>query len=587
MSPKNPLSKLEKFGLTLDAFQNLKKINFVERLWSKDTALWKQEPVHQKIISNSLGWLTVTEWMQEKLNELTHFAEELKREGTRHILLLGMGGSSLAPEVFRLTLPSQKGFPKLRVLDSTDPGWIHNIEKSVALKKTIFILSSKSGTTIEPLCFYKYFYERAHKNGSRFIAITDAGSYLENLAREKKFRRIFLNPSDIGGRYSALSYFGLVPAALAGMDVQGLLKSAQKMVRSSTTAVPIEKNPAVQLGIALGELAKSGRDKLTLILPGEMEALGLWIEQLVAESSGKDGRGIIPIAGENWDQPELYGNDRFFVSLSMDSAKDKKVENRVGLIEKTHPLIRIRIQAPIDLGGEFFRWEIATAVACSILGVNAFDQPDVQSAKDKTQSLLKELTEKKSLPNLPVHIQGKKFEASFSPASLSGSGSLFQQEAKAAFPGKNRSGTLSLKARSHSRTLVKFLARIMPNDYIGILAFLPFQKATDKKLNQLRTALRHRTRAATLFGYGPRYLHSTGQLHKGGPNSGAFILLTSDPEKEIKVPGERYSFGELERAQALGDFQALASKGRRAVRIHLRQPLAQSLDEIQKVIKAT
>lgn len=545
-----------------EIFENLKNQNFVQRLWSKDPALWKIEPEHQKIIANSLGWLTVANWVSDRLGELTAFAAEVKRSGFRDVVLLGMGGSSLAPEVFRLSLPQfKKGYPKLHVLDSTDPGWVHSIEKEIALKKTLFVVSSKSGTTIEPLSFYNYFFDRAKRNGDQFAAITDPDSYLESVAKKENFRKIFLNPSDIGGRFSALSYFGMVPAALAGMDVQGLIGHARKMMTACGAQTPVEKNPGVQLGVLLAALAKSGRDKVTLLLPAGLESFGLWIEQLVAESSGKECKGIVPIAGESLGAPEIYGPDRFFVVMGKG---DKMFESRIKELDKNHPVARIPFQKPVELGAEFFRWEIATATACSILGIDAFDQPDVQSAKDIAKSLLNELKIKRALPPLPSQIQGKKVSVSL---------------------GKKLSHLAGTNGSKPSALFENLKKEIRSGDYIGLLAYLPFNKALDKKLHRLRTVLRDGTKAATLFGYGPRYLHSTGQLHKGGANNGVFILITGDVKKDLDVPGEHFTFGQLETAQAFGDFQTLDAKERRVLRFHLHLPLPQSMNELLKLFE--
>lgn len=555
--------KIEPYRARVD--ERVRKLageKFVERLWQKDPSLWKTDADHVKIIKNSLGWLTVAGWVSERLGDLKSFAESVKKDGFTDIALLGMGGSSLAPEVFRLSLAPKKGYPKLHVLDSTDPGWVAHFEKSLKLSKTLFVVASKSGTTIEPLSFYNYFYERAKRNGKQFVAITDPGSYLEGVAKEQGFRKIFVNPSDIGGRFSALSYFGIVPAALAGMDVEELLARAVAFQRASSANVPVEDNQAVVLGCVIGEAAKAGRDKVTLVLPKEIESFGLWVEQLVAESSGKEDRGIVPIAGENLGSPEIYGNDRLFVVVSF-GRNPKPVEAKLSALERKHPVVRITIKDAKDLGAEMLRWEIATSVACSILGVNTFDQPDVQSAKDVAKSMLKDLAAKGSLPLPKVHLEGKKFRATFSDASL-----------------KN------LEPRNGDKNLLqKFLEKSGPGDYFGILAYFPFHSATDKLLAAFRNTLRNGSGLATLFGYGPRYLHSTGQLHKGGDNNGIFIILTADPKKDLAVPEQGFTFGQLELAQALGDFQALNARKRRAVWIHVKGSVEQTLDELIASIK--
>lgn len=545
------------------AIEKLRKQNFVQRLWAKDASLWKTDPKHVAIIKNSLGWLKVAEWVESRLEELTQFAGTVKSEGFTDVVLLGMGGSSLAPEVFRQSLPAKKGYPELHVLDSTDPGWVGQVEKSVNLAKTLFVVSSKSGSTIEPLSFYQYFFDRAKRNGSQFVAITDPGSYLEDVAREKGFKKIFINPADIGGRFSALSYFGIVPAALAGMDVEELIERAVAMGENSSPDVAIRENQPAVLGAVIGELAKAGRDKVTLILPKSIESFGLWVEQLVAESSGKEGKGIVPIAGESLAGPEFYGGDRLFVSVSC-GKPSRAVEDKLSALEKKHPVVRIRIEDELDLGAEMLRWEIATSAACAILGVNTFDQPDVQSAKDVTKSILKDLSAQSSLALPSPHFESPHFNATFSRMSLKSAGA----------------------GQDEKKALQKFFSQAGAGDYFGLLAYLPFHPASDKALLGLRELIRNETRKSTLFGYGPRYLHSTGQLHKGGANNGVFAIVTRDPDADINVPGERFTFGQLEMAQALGDFQALEAKGRRAVWIHLKGSAVQTLQKITQIVRA-
>lgn len=541
--------------------KRLEKENFVKRLWDRDASLWKNEEDHQKIIKNSLGWLTVADLVAENVDQILDFAEEVKKSGIQDVVLLGMGGSSLASEVFRLILPSEKGYPKLHVLDSTDPNWVYEIEKSVNLPKTLFVFSSKSGTTTEPFSFYSYFFDRVKQNGRQFISITDPGTFLEDLSKEKGFLKTFLNPSDIGGRFSALSYFGIVPCALSGKDVQGLLESAKNMMTACSPSIPAENNPGLELGVVLGELAKQGRDKVTLMTGKGLESFGLWIEQLVAESSGKEGKGIVPIAGEMMSDPGAYGNDRLFIFVTMKN--DKKMTNLMNFQKKDHPVVLIEMEKPTDLGGELFRWEIATAVACSVIGVDAFDQPNVQEAKDLTKSVLKELSSTGNLPELPVHIKEKKISVTFSQKSLR-----------------------SVRNNSPVEMMKKFFDQTKTGDYFGILAFLPFEDKTDKELSKFRTLLCDSKGASTLFGYGPRYLHSTGQLHKGGADNGIFIVLSAKTKKDMNVPGQSYTFGQLEMAQALGDFKALDSRGRRAVYIHLDCPVPSSLNAFFKLVQS-
>ncbi len=543
------------------ALEKLRRDHFMRRFWAKDASLWKTDPKHVAIIKNSLGWQKVAEWVEARLEELTQFAGTVKSEGFTDVVLLGMGGSSLAPEVFRRSLSAKKGYPELHVLDSTDPGWVSQVEKSVTLSKTLFVVASKSGSTIEPLSFYNYFYDRAKRNGAQFVAITDPGSYLEGVAKEKGFKKIFLNPSDIGGRFSALSYFGIVPAALAGMDVEELLARAIAMGENASANTPIQDNQPAVLGAVIGELAKAGRDKVTLVLPESIESFGLWVEQLVAESSGKEGRGIVPIAGESLGGAEIYGGDRLFVAVS-EGKFTKALDAKLTALEKRHPVVRIQIEDSLDIGAEMLRWEIATSVACSILGVNTFDQPDVQSAKDVTKEILKDLSAQSSLALPKPHLDFGTFSATFSKASR-----------KAADAGDEK------------KVLRKFFAQAEAGDYIGLLAYIPFTVAADKALTQLRETLRNGAKRPTLFGYGPRYLHSTGQLHKGGANNGVFAIVTMTPEADINVPTERFTFGQLEMAQALGDFRALEAKGRRAVWIHLKAAPAATIGKIALAVR--
>lgn len=535
------------------ALKRLKEQRFSQRLWEKDSKLWKDDAAHAAIIQNSLGWLRVAEWSQQNLGAMNAFADSVRKDGFTHAVVLGMGGSSLAPEVLRECLNSRRGSPRLLVLDSTDPGWVFQIERNIELKKTLFIVASKSGTTTEPLSFYQYFFKLTGEQGRQFVAITDPGSYLEDVAREKGFRKIFLNPSDIGGRFSALSYFGLVPAAIAGMDVNGLINSARKMMTACGPEVDPRENPAAVLGAVLAEAARAGRDKVTLMFPKELETLGLWIEQLVAESSGKEGKGIVPIAGESPTSPEQYGDDRLFVFMRYKKGSEDE-DRQIEALERSHPVVRITIDQDSDLGGEFFRWEVATAAACSLLEVDAFDQPDVQAAKDRTKELLTELKTHGGLPQFPASYQERNLKVRYS------------QEAQ----------TL---VRDGERGIQNLLSSLNKGDYVGLLAYTPYQPDLDKTLQEIRNFFRARTRAATLFGYGPRYLHSTGQLHKGGGNNGLFFIFTVDAERDMPVPEQGYTFGQLEMAQAIGDFQALDSRGRRAIWIHLKQPLVHSLKD--------
>ncbi len=503
------------------------KHSLIERLWKKDPTLWKKDAEAAKDIRARLGWLGAADVMAESIEDLKAFAQVVKGEGFRHVLLLGMGGSSLAPEVFQSVFGNAEGAPALLVLDSTDPERILDIEARLDLGKTLFIVSSKSGGTIELVSLYKYFFEkvkavRGDAAGEQFIAITDPGSPLEELANNQKFKRVFLAQPDVGGRFSALTYFGLVPAALIGIDVSKILEGAQKMMASCRSAA--FDNSALVLGVGMAVLAEEGRDKLTLVTSKGLESFGDWAEQLVAESTGKEELGVIPVVGESLGKPGVYGEDRFFVAILFESQDNSELEARLGVLESAgHPVLRFKIEGPFELGGEFFRWEMATAVACSLLKINAFDQPDVQAAKDRTGAILKEVESGRELSSKKSKLSAE----------------LFWKEIK-------------------------------PGDYVGILAFLPDREDLRKTLETLQLKIRSRTKNAVTLGIGPRYLHSTGQLHKGGPDSGAFLLITAAQSRDLAIPGNQFSFAQLELSQAMGDFEALEERGRRI--LHLRLP---------------
>ncbi len=490
-----------------------------ERIRAKDALVWTTHASVAKMIGNALGWLTVADEMLGVVDELRAFAEEARRK-FRHVMVCGMGGSSLCPEVLARTFGPQEGFPELLVLDSTDPDVIAGFEARIDIEKCLFVIASKSGTTTEPNVFYKFWYDRLGRRPENFIAITDPGSPLV----EQDFSRVFLNQADIGGRYSALSYFGMVPAALMGLDIRKLLQFEK------------HTDAALRLGVAIGECAKAGRDKLTFVIDPKLATLGLWIEQLIAESTGKEGKGILPVVGEAPGERSVYGEDRVFVSISLDTDSS-------GLEDSDHPVIRHRINDLYDLGAEFFFWEFATACAGWRLGINPFDQPNVQEAKDATKELLAEFTESKKLPD------------------------------------STPEATMNDSVRSQ-------LAQIKPGDYIAFLNYIEELPEVDRKLQQIRTRLRDTTRCATTAGYGPRFLHSTGQLHKGGPDSGVFFQLEAKDKTDFPVPGEAYSFSVLKDAQALGDFRALTKRGRRVVRIDLGDDLLAGLDRLEQAIQS-
>lgn len=541
------------------AVGRLSDSDFVKRLWQKDAALWKREPAHTAIINNSLGWLDVPYRMPGRVAEIEQFAAQICREDFSGVALLGMGGSSLAPEVIRTVFQDPEK-PKLYVMDTTDPGWILNVREKLDLKKTLFIFASKSGGTIEPSSQFRYFWQVLKKAGvknpgANFAAITDPGTGLEKLAVEKKFRRIFLNFPDIGGRFSALSYFGLVPAALCGADIGKLLERAGAMA-DKCKEPDIMKNPGALLGALISALAAAGRDKLTLLMPKKLESFSLWIEQLVAESTGKEGKGVVPVGLEELSEPDKYQADRFFARTLMACAPEPGIEERTASLKKAgHPVYTIAINDPYDLGGEFFRWEAATAAAGSLMGIDPFDQPNVKEAKDLTLKALATFESKGKIP-------------AGTPDFSTGRMSVFASK--------------TLKApenpvRKYDDIFWCVFLGLKEKEYIALLAYLPNAPEVEAELKTLRENLKIYTSSATTLSYGPRYLHSSGQLHKGGPDNAFYIILTNQAKKDIVIAGEKYTFSQLELAQAIGDFEALDSKNRRVLRIHLKHPLDKSL----------
>ena len=542
--------------------------HWIERIWNRDATLWKSDEAHQKIIKNSLGWVGVTETTLAAVDDLLLFAARIRNEGIGDIVLLGMGGSSLCPEVFRRTFGRQPGFPALHVLDSTDPATVRAIESAVDLPKTLFIVASKSGSTIEPLMFYRYFFHRMNEvtggnAGRHFIAITDPGTQMEQSAKADGFRRIFLNPADIGGRYSALSFFGAVPAALMGLDLRTLLERADQARLNCSPATPAAENPGLQLGAAMGALGAAGCNKLTLSTSPEIDSLGLWIEQLVAESTGKDDLQVVPVVGEPLGEPADYGHDRLFVHISVgpiDEATDTRLK---ALRAAGHPVIRRILKDTLDLGEEFYLWEVATAIAGAVLEINPFDQPNVQESKDNTRTLLAE-----------YETQGRFTPSTITIAADNGLRVDATPETGAAL----KNGSVAEVLRAH-------LDRARPADYAAILAYIQETAAHDDLLQQLRLAIGRRCKVATTTGYGPRFLHSTGQMHKGGDDSGLFIQLTADDNPDLPIPGAPYSFGILKQAQANGDFQSLASRHRRAIRVHLGADIAAGLRQLLTMLE--
>jgi transaldolase/glucose-6-phosphate isomerase len=549
--------------------KELRPQDFVRRLWAKDPTLWHQDPAHHKIIRNAMGWLHITEQMVHHVPRLKALAESIRTAGFEHVLLLGMGGSSLCPEVFRMTFGVIQGYPELHVLDSTVPAQVKRFEQQVDVAKTVCIVSSKSGSTIEPLVFYQYFFDRVRqikgdRAGDQFIAITDPGSLLEGIAKESKFRDILPGVPDIGGRYSALSNFGIVPAALMGINVEHLLYRAERMRHSCDSCVPPEDNPGVVLGTMLGELAKRGRDKVTFVTSPAISALGAWLEQLLAESTGKEGKGLIPIDGETLGAPEVYGQDRLFAYIRYTGEQDTEQQAKMAVLEKAgHPIVRIDVLDLINLGEEFFLWEMATAVAGALLGINAFDQPNVQESKDFTKALLDEFKRSGRL-------------AEEEPLLAADGIRLYTDSANRQAFGKVQSLDNALSAH---------VSRIKPGDYVAVNAFVDRSTANDRVLQAIRMKIRDKKKVATTVGYGPRFLHSTGQLHKGGPNSGVFLQITADDAEDLKIPGEPFTFGVLKAAQALGDFQSLSKRNRRLLRVHLGSDVEGGLRNLQTAVE--
>jgi transaldolase/glucose-6-phosphate isomerase len=520
------------------------------RLWSHDPSLWTTGSAGQEEVRKRLGWLDLPNSSMSAVKEINDFTSQVRAKGLTHVLLLGMGGSSLAPEVLSLvhsSLPGKGGEAGLTfsILDSTDPAHVLDTASRFPPAKTLYIVSSKSGGTAEVSAMFNYFWAQAGGDGSHFIAITDPGTSLEALANARGFLKTFQADPTIGGRYSALNHFGLVPAVLMGLDVQRLLQKGKWMLRQCAANVSGSRNPGLVLGAVLGQAAVTGRDKLTFLADESVAPLGAWLEQLIDESSGKQGKGIIVIDGEPVTIPENYGDDRLFVYLRHEGSLDSSIE-KIKLAG--HPVLVFDITDVYDLGAEFYRWEVATAFACSILGINAFDQPDVQDSKTRTINKINAYNQYGKLDEGEPIWKKQGFQA-FSTISLTGSG---LKESFDAF--------LELAGTGSGR------------NYFAINAYLPRNAANTTILTKLRQALRQRTKCATTLGFGPRYLHSTGQLHKGGPDSGLFLQISADPATDMEIPGQKMSFGVLERGQALGDYEALAARGRRILRLHLNSP---------------
>ena len=527
--------------------QELNDKHFTEGFWQKKAELWVSDEAGQQSIRSFMGWLRVAETMVPAVAEIEQFVQEVKAAGFRHVVVMGMGGSTMAPIVFKAAFEQGATGLPMSVLDTTDPGTVRAVETAVPLAETLFIVASKSGTTAEPLAFGDYFYAKlkelkGDKAGENFVAITDPGSQFVTSATAQGYRRIFLNFSEVGGRFSALSYFGLVPAALYGLPIGELLERAIRMMRACGAYGPVTHNPGLALGAALGVLAGLGRDKLTLVVPESLADLGLWLEQLIAESTGKEGKGILPVAGEPLGDPSIYGSDRVFVYVGYQGQADAANTSKLQALEQAgHPTITILMEDALDLGQEFYRWEVATAVASAVFGINPFDQPNVQAAKTATDGLMKVVEEQGHLPEKTQPIARENGVDYY--ANVAGSDA--------------------------AEVLKAFFAQTKPGDFLCLQAYLTESAAVSASLLELRQRVQQQLHIATTSGYGPRFLHSTGQYHKGGPNTGLFVQFTDDNPQDLALPGRSYTFGTFKNAQALGDLEALQGYHRRTLRVHL------------------
>jgi transaldolase/glucose-6-phosphate isomerase len=564
------LLKIRSFGRTAGSEASWKEQaalmqgdNFGPRIWSKDATLWKTDAESQAVIRNSLGWLHLPEKMGGNLPRLKDFLEEIRAAGFDHVVHMGMGGSSLAASVFQHSFPSTgEGLP-VTVLDTNDATTIGRLDGQLSLEKTLFVVASKSGTTAETLAHRDYFYARVkeikgEKAGDNFAAVTDPGTPLAKMAKERRYRRLFLNFPDIGGRYSALSYFGLLPAVLKGVDAHLLLDRSTQMAHSCGPGVPVDEHPALALSAFIGEMVHQGKDKMTLLVPPQLAAFGMWVEQLVAESTGKENRGILPVTGEAPAGPSFYGDDRFFIHMDFREQPDEGLQSAaIALSNAGHPVVTIELEDLYDLGREFFRWEMVIAGAGAILGINPFDQPNVQDSKDRTKRILAELERTGKLPQVK-------------PAARHDSLTIY-----------------GVESASTSQSFFRdFFSQVRSGDYVGLLAYLPETAEIESALQSIRLLLRDRLRTATTLGYGPRYLHSTGQYHKGGPNTGLFIQLIAHEAVDVRIPGAGYGFGDFQRAEAMGDFEALRLRGRRIVGVHLGSEMMRGLSELARLLEA-
>ena len=539
----------------------------VARFWKKDSTLWTQDGEEKW-----LGWINIVERQQRDLATFAELAAEVRSAGFKSALLLGMGGSSLCPEVLAETFGQQSGFPALHIVDSTDPAQVKAVRDKINLAETVVIVASKSGSTLEPNILKQYFFAEMEKAvgrgnaGNRFIAITDPGSKMEQVAKADGFRHIFYGDPEIGGRYSALSNFGVIAATVAGLDTPRLLAEAEKGVVQAKQ--PPAENPAVELGLILGAAANSGRDKITIFASPEIHDLGAWLEQLIAESTGKVGKGITPVDREAIAAPAAYGNDRVFAYVKLTGTSDASLDAKVAALETAgHPVVHFEVADRYEVFGQFFTWEVATAVAGSVMGINPFNQPDVESAKVETRALTTKYEETGKLPER-------------NSVLTDGGIQLYATDAYAA----------KLKAAAPSATLAGYLkahlSQMQAGDYFAALAFLPMFPQHEAAIQAFRHKVRDAKHVATCLGFGPRFLHSTGQDYKGGPNTGVFLQITADHAADVAIPGQRYSFGVVIAAQAAGDLAVLESRGRRALRVHLGADVAAGLRTLSAAIDA-
>lgn len=541
----------------------------IKRLWQKDHTIWRTEELHKKSILNRLGWLNSLDLMLANVDSLIAFASEIKDAGFTHVVVLGMGGSSLCPDVCRATFGSALDYPRLLVVDSTNPTSILRVENQIDLGKTLFIVASKSGGTTETNMFYQYFYDcvgSVKKNpGENFVAVTDPATKMEQIAKEKNFRKIFLNPEDIGGRYSALSYFGLVPMALIGMDIQKLLASADSMRQQSKNDV--SGNAAALIGIAMGEAHNLGRDKLTFISSDEIATFGYWVEQLIAESTGKEGKGIVPIEGEvvSVYDGKKYGTDRIFVFLQLEKDKQKFLGFQQQLAKNDQPYIIVTLADVYELGSQFYLWEMATAVSAVVLKINPFNEPNVKESKDNTVRVINEYKTNGVLPRNPVLLNEGKFTL-HAPQ-------YYSEEL--------------LKATSLSsfqKVLWHHFSATPAHGYIGILAYIDQNDTNQQFLYEMREVITKKFGVVSTVGFGPRYLHSTGQLHKGGKLNGTFLIITADEPHDAKIPDEVFSFEVLKNAQALGDYYSIASRNIKLLHLLISGSLEEGLKKLGELI---